>query len=133
MKPRINPALYWIPRVLSLAFVAFLMVFSLDVFDGNYGFWGTALALFMHNLPALVLLALALVAWRHEMVGVVVFFAAGLLYMFLAFVRSGIPWYIAISWSMIISGPAFAIGALYLVGWSKRNKAANAPPPVPTK
>jgi hypothetical protein len=49
--------------------------------------------------------------------------------MFLAFVRGNIPWYLALSWSMIIAGPAFAIGALYLVGWSKRK---NMGPSTPT-
>jgi len=49
----INPIkrdwIYWTPRILSIVFVLFLALFSLDVFDGNYGFWGTLLALFMHT------------------------------------------------------------------------------------
>jgi hypothetical protein len=120
MKNDVSPFLYWAPRILSLLFVGFLMLFSLDVFDGGYGFWGTLLALLIHNIPAFILLALVIVAWKRELVGAVTFFAAGLLYIFLAFVRGNIPWYLALSWSMTISGPAFVVGALYLVGWRKR-------------
>ncbi|MFH1077993.1 MAG: hypothetical protein V1745_01770 [Patescibacteria group bacterium] len=114
-----RPFLYWTPRVLSLMFVGFLMLFSLDVFDGGYGFWGTILALLMHNIPAFILLALVLVAWKRPLVGTVVFVAAGILYMFLTFVRGSIPWYLALSWSTTISGPAFLIGALYFLQWRK--------------
>ena len=121
MKNSVGKVLYWTPRILSLLFVAFLMLFSLDVFDENLGFWGTLLGLFMHNLPALILLALAIVAWKREIVGGIAFIAAGFLYIIVTLVR-GVPWYLVISWSMIISGPAFLIGALYLVGWSKRKK-----------
>jgi hypothetical protein len=57
---------------------------SLDVFDGDCGFWGTVLGLFMHNIPALILLAVLLISWRHErgIIGGSVFILAGLLYIF---------------------------------------------------
>lgn len=122
MKSNVSPVIYWIPRVLSLAFVAFLMLFSLDVFDEGLGFWGTLLGLFMHNLPALILLIVVLVSWKHELVGAVAFIAAGFLYILLTTIRGGIPWYIVLSWSANIAGPAFLIGALYFVGWRKKRK-----------
>jgi len=36
---------YWLPRLLSIAFILFLSLFSLDVFGEGYGFWNTLLAL----------------------------------------------------------------------------------------
>jgi hypothetical protein len=134
MKPSISPALYWTPRILSLAFVAFLMLFSLDVFGEGLGFWGTLLLLFMHNLPALILLALTIASWKHELVGGITFLATGLLlivvfqnYLYALQKQQGaIPWYIAVSRSLMIIGPAFLIGALYLVGWYMRKKIGSA-------
>ncbi|MBU1348480.1 hypothetical protein KJ781_00210 [Patescibacteria group bacterium] len=119
MKNSIGPFITWTPRILSLAFVGFLMLFSLDVFEGGYGFWGTIVGLLIHNIPAFVLLALVVIAWKHELVGAVAFFAAGLLYIILV-IGGDVPWYLALSWSMTLSGPAFLIGALYLVSWRKR-------------
>ena len=131
MKKNLGAFIYWAPRILSLLFVAFLMLFSLDVFDEGLDFWGTLLGLFMHNLPALILLALALVAWKHELVGGITFLATGLLLIVvfqnylsaLQKQQGGIPWYIAFSRSLMVIGPALLIGALYLVGWYKRKKS----------
>jgi len=119
MKRDLSPALYWAPRILSILFVAFLMLFSLDVFEEGLGFWGTLLGLFMHNVPALILLAFVLVAWKREIVGGIAFIAAGFLYIILTIWR-GVPWYLVISWSVIIAGPAFAIGALFFLNWRKK-------------
>ena len=47
--------IYWSPRILLILFILFLALFSLDVFDEAAGFWQTALALLMHNLPSLIL------------------------------------------------------------------------------
>ncbi len=97
------------------------MMFSLDVFDGNYGFWGTVLALFMHNIPAFVLIAVLVISWKHEVVGGVGFIFAGLLYIVLTLIR-GVPWYQVLSWSMIITGPAFLVGILFLINWYRKKK-----------
>ena len=44
---KINKFIFWTPRILAILFILFLALFSLDVFDGNYGFWGTILGLFI--------------------------------------------------------------------------------------
>lgn len=99
-----------------------MALMSLDVFDENLGFWGTILGLFMHNIPALVLLGILIIAWKREIVGGVGFIAAGLLYSGLVIkemVSTGFEWYY-LTWMIQISGIAFFIGALFLVGWSKK-------------
>ncbi|MBW2972685.1 hypothetical protein KY359_06630 [Candidatus Woesearchaeota archaeon] len=123
-KHKVNKWIYWIPRIASIVFILFLAMFSLDVFGNGYGFWGTLLALFMHNLPSLVLTALLIVAWRYEIVGGIAFVLAGLLYiLFVLFaVQDDLPWYTGLSWSMIIAMPAFAIGALWLVCWFRKKR-----------
>ena len=62
-------ALFWTPRGLSIVFIAFLSLFSMDVFSEHLGFWQTALALAMHLIPSFVLIAALILAWRWEWIG----------------------------------------------------------------
>lgn len=94
---------------------------SLDVFGTGLNFWQTALAFFMHNLPALLLLAVLLTSWKYEIVGGVVFILAGLAYIIALLMRNPFEWYYLV-WALQISGVAFLIGTLFLLGWFKKNK-----------
>lgn len=117
--------LYWTPRILSILFICFLSLFSLDVYQPGMSAGDLALGLFMHNIPSLILIALLVIAWRREIVGAVGFIGAGLLYIGLVvgkLVNSELPLYIAITWSLIIVGPAFLIGILFMINWKKRKK-----------
>jgi len=121
MKTNKDRLIYWVPRILSILFLCFLALFSLDVFDGNYGFWGTLLGLFMHNIPVFVLAIVLAVAWKREIVGTVFFALAGLAYIVSVVVgMRGDFQPFMISWSFIIAGPAFAIAWLFWLGWRKR-------------
>lgn len=121
MAKKINRFLYWTPRVLSIIFILFLAMFSLDVFEGHYGFWGTILGLFMHNIPSLVLLIVLIISWRYEIVGGIVFILAGLLYVIMA-TRRTLEWHTALCWSLTIAGPAFLIGILFMINWFKKKQ-----------
>lgn len=105
-------------------FVLFLMMFSLDVIQSGLSFWQIALGLFMHNIPAFILLAVVIYSWKHELFGAIGFFIAGLLYITMLLVsalRNQFEWYM-ISWSVTIAGPAFLTGYLYLINWRKKKK-----------
>ena len=121
-KPRrpISRFVYWTPRVLSIIFIAFLALMSLDVFSLGLGFWQTVVGLLMHNIPALLLLAVLLISWRYEIVGGIVFILAGLLYIILLMMNP-FEWYM-LFWSLQISGPAFLIGILFFVNWMKKKR-----------
>lgn len=115
--------LYWAPRILSILFIGFMTMFSLDVFQPGLSGKDIAIGLFMHNIPSMVLVALLVIAWRREIVGAVAFIGAGLLYIGLTVFNSfntGLPWYIAVSWSLTLGGPALIIGFLFLLNWKKR-------------
>jgi hypothetical protein len=121
---KINPFLYWTPRILSIIFILFLALFSLDIFDGNYGFWGTILGLFMHNIPSFILLIILIISWKREWIAGFVFIFAGLAYIitiFMNMLTSPFEFYM-ISYSLIIAGPAILIGILFLLNWRKRKK-----------
>jgi hypothetical protein len=116
----ISKFVYWTPRILSILFIAFLTLFSLDVFDNDYTFWQAIGALLMHNIPVFLLIIVLVISWKYEIVGGAAFILGGLLYLVTTLMRQ--PWYIVISWSMIIAGPAFFIGILFLMNWYKKKK-----------
>lgn len=122
MTKRINKPLYWAPRILGIIFILFLMMFSLDIFQPGLTAWQITIGLFMHNIPALILLIILIISWKYEIVGGIVFILAGLLYIFSLITGSQFEWYMLI-WSLTISGPAFLIGILFLIGWSKKKKS----------
>lgn len=124
---QISKFIYWTPRILSIIFIFFLALFSLDVFDGNYGFWGTILALLMHNIPVFILLIILLISWKYEIVGGTGFILAGILYIgfiIANLIKTGFEWYYLI-WTIQISGVAFFIGILFLINWSRKKKIKN--------
>ena len=108
---KINKFIFWIPRILGILFILFLAMFSLDVFEGNYGFWGTVVGLFMHNIPAMILLIVLIISWKHELVGAVTFILAGFLYILILLI-TGFEWYMLLG-ILQISGIAFLVGILF--------------------
>lgn len=111
--------IYWTPRVLCIAFAAFLTIFAMDVFSMTGGFWHKALALLMHLIPtAMVLVALILV-WRREWLGAVLF-------PLLALIHLATKWG-QLHWSgyAAIEGPLLVVGILFWVNW--RNRAMHSP------
>ncbi|MCX6759432.1 MAG: hypothetical protein NT012_02625 [Candidatus Nealsonbacteria bacterium] len=122
MEKKINRFVYWTPRILSIIFILFLAMFSLDVFDMKLGFWETALGLFMHNIPVFVLSIVLLISWKREIVGGIAFNLAGVLYVVIILMnmlRNSFEWYM-VSWIPIVSGPAFLIGVLFIINWRKK-------------
>jgi hypothetical protein len=110
--------IYWTPRILSILFIAFLALFSLDIFDMNLGFWGTVLGLFMHNIPVIILTILLIIAWKYEIVGGIAFILAGIAYIVMLLIGQ-FELYMLV-WAVQIAGPAFFIGILFLIGWNRK-------------
>lgn len=114
-----NKFIYWTPRILGIMFVIFLMIFSLDVFEPGLTVWQIAIGLFIHNIPALFLLVMLIISWKHEIVGGVTFILAGFLYILLLAMNPKFEWYM-LSWSVTIAGPAFLVGTLFTINWYKK-------------
>lgn len=116
MRRSVTRLLYWTPRVLCILFAAFISIFAADVFSEARGFWQTALALLMHLIPTLVLIAVLVVSWRREWIGGVLFIALGVLYIVWAWNRPFAKWYVF----LLIAGPPILTGALFLLNWRRR-------------
>ena len=99
----------WIPRVLGVAVCAFLGLFALDAFSTGRGL--AALPDFLiHLVPSLLLLAVVAASWRHPWVGGVAFIGLAVAYAFMVRGR--------VDWILVISGPLFIVGVLFLWAWS---------------
>jgi len=116
-----NKFIYWAPRILSIIFILFLSLFSLDIFDMNLGFWGIILGLFMHNIPSIILIALLIVAWKYDIVGAIAFISAGILYIMLLLTSSNFELFM-LSWILLISLPCFILGILWILSWKNKKK-----------
>jgi len=115
--------LYWSPRVLTIAFIAFLSMFALDVFREVRGFREILLALAIHLIPSFMLIAVLLVAWRWEWIGAVVFALAGGPHLFLV-LRTSLPWATKLAHMLPMEGMAFGIAGLWLANWVKHGELA---------
>ncbi len=72
-------AVGWAARVLCILFIAFLTLFSFDVFEeGNTGLGQKILAFLLHNIPSFALIILLIIAWKHELSGGILIMLAGL-------------------------------------------------------
>jgi hypothetical protein len=107
--------LHWAPRVLAILFIAFVSMFSLDVFGVGYSFWETVVAFTMHNMPSFILIACVILAWRWPWIGSMGFLAFAI-------------WYVATThgfdWSVyaLLAGIPALIGLLYAADWLVRRR-----------
>ena len=98
---------FWLPRVVGIAFALFVSLFALDVFSEQSGFWNTTLALMMHLIPSALVVAALVLAWRWEWIGAVLFAFLGVSYTLTARDHP--------DWILLISGPLFLIALLFLM------------------
>ena len=113
--------LFWTPRILAMLYIAFLSMFALDVFSEEHGFWRILVALSIHLIPAFVLIAVLILAWRWEWIGAALYAAAGVVYVAQVLERPLAP-AIKMNWILTIAGPIFLIAALFLANWLKHDE-----------
>lgn len=94
---------YWLPRILSIAFILFISVFALDAFNDPQ--W--LLALVIHLIPSIILTILTIIAWKNKLIGGILWVIAGVAMMLFFH-------------SLTIALPAYAIGILFV--FSPRKK-----------
>lgn len=118
--------LCWLPRVLGVLLAAFITIFAADAFEGDFTIWQKLLVLAMHLIPTAVVLGAVAIAWRWEVAGGVLFFAAGAFHTSFMVSRGFRPADIA-----MISGPAYVVGALFVADWFYRRHGSARLNPEP--
>jgi hypothetical protein len=107
-----------------LLIVAAFLLLSFDVFSPEASAGEMAIGFLIHNISTVILLALVLLAWRHELVGGIVF---GLLALFFIaqFARSSGPgaWPInEIAAAIAFTGSMVLSSVLYFLNWRRKRK-----------
>ena len=108
-------ALYWSPRVLGIAYTAFISIFVLDVFSEAHGFLPTLAALAVHLIPTFVMVGVLIAAWRREWIGAALFTAFAATYAW-----NVLPQHVM--WALLIAAPLLLIAALFFANWIERAK-----------
>jgi hypothetical protein len=102
--------LWWLPRILSILFIAFISLFALDVFSEGYVWYEFIVALIMHLIPTIILASLLIIAWKEELLGAAIFYGAIIALVFI--VGPGSEDLIGF---IVIALPVFVIGTLFLI------------------
>ena len=113
---------FWTPRLVCIAFAAFLCVFALDVFDMPLPPLQKFAAFVIHLVPAAIVAAGLIVVWSHEWVGAAFFPLLALVH-FLTRGRGTDP--VA---TLLVEVPLVLLGVLFWVNWQHRSQKA---PPLP--
>ena len=116
MPKALRQILFWTPRILSILFILFIGLFSLDVFGTGAGFWVTLRGFLIHNIPVFILLAVLILAWRWEWIGAVLYIGFGIWY--LVAMGGRFNWTVY----LVVAGVPILIGVLFLVGWIWRKQ-----------
>jgi hypothetical protein len=74
----IRKILYWTPRILTILAILFMLMFSFDVFEGDESVGRKLLGFLIHNIPALILTGILIVAWKWEVAGGILLIAAAI-------------------------------------------------------
>ena len=89
----------WLPRAIVILYIAFISLLSLDVFE-EYAFPEVLIALFIHLIPAFILIALLVLAWKKPKIGGICFILLAIIFTFFFhtyqdtmtfFILSGMP------------------------------------------
>ena len=107
--------LYWSPRILGIAYAAFISIFALDVFNEAQGFLPTLAALAIHLIPTFIMVAVVIVAWRWEWIGAGIFTALAVTYAW-----NVLPQHMV--WALGIAAPLLLIAALFFANWIEQPK-----------
>jgi len=106
---------YWTPRILSIALVLFISIFSLDVFS-EYSGLAIILPLSIHLVPSFILLVAILIAWKFDRFGALIFIGFAIFYVWNVGFDKHWSWYVSIAL------PSAIIGVLYLLSWFQKRR-----------
>jgi pilus assembly protein TadC len=100
--------LIWIPRVLAIVFIAFLLLFGLDVFSENAPFIKKLGGFFMQSIPSFILLLILFIFWKKPLIGGFLFILFSIA--FTLYFRT----YGSLSTFLLLTLPMVLVGILFI-------------------
>ena len=110
-------ALIWVPRVFGILFIVFISLFALDVFSEGFDFQDTAIPLFMHLIPTIVLTIALILAWRQKLAGALLYIGFGSWYLMEMMGKFQPLVY------LVMAGIPIVLSALFVIGWAFDKKS----------
>jgi hypothetical protein len=117
LEPRLLRFIYRTPRIAAIVIIAFITLFSFDVFESGGNVWQMLGAFVMHSIPSIGLAIVLALAWRREWIGAVLFAAAAVLFL-AAFANDPVD---GIGLILLFSGPFAVIAILFWLNWKWKN------------
>ena len=114
--------LHYCPRILSILFCLFIMMFSFDVFEGNPSVLDMLIGFIMHNLPVFGMAIITFFAWKNDLIGGIGFIGISLFFFILVSSNMNNEGGIMNPAVYIISLPALLISALYFINFRYNHK-----------
>jgi hypothetical protein len=108
--------LFWAPRILTILYAIFIIIFVCDppsLFSGD-SFWRYVLAMVINLIMWLIMLGVILISWRWEIVGALLFAASALFYALHTMKHPG--------WILLTSGPLSLVAILFFMNWLYRKE-----------
>jgi hypothetical protein len=117
--------LYWAPRIICILAIVFISLFAADSFGPGRTLWQQLGAFFMHLIPSFILLVFLLVAWKWELIGGIIFTAAGIgfspvIYMHNYNMNHSVR--MSLIDVLIVTIPFLLVGILFLIGYYRKSK-----------
>lgn len=118
MKSKTYSIIYWSSRILSLLLVAFVFLFSLDVFEIEASFWNLMLGFLMHNIPVIILLISIIIGWKMEIIPSITFLIGTIILIIINTDGN----FDSIIYGLPIVIPGIAVSVLYFLSWFYKKK-----------
>ncbi len=112
VSPRLATIIHWAPRIAAILIILFISLFSLDVFEMDASPLELLGGFLIHNIPAIGMIVLLILAWKRPVVGFVAFLVAGALFAF-AFVREAS----ALPNLLLFVFPILLVAGLFYADW----------------
>lgn len=121
-RPRAGTVLVRIARILMIAFILFLTMFSLDVFSMEGTLFEKLGGFVMHSIPSIILVAVLLLSWRNPLLTGILALASA--------VAFALHWRLRgiVAFATMIL-PLVVVGILLVAAHFVSRKRAPGPPP----
>jgi hypothetical protein len=103
----------WLPRILSILFIAFISIFALDAFEGADSLGKEILDFLIHLIPSALVVVALIIAWRHPALGALFFVILAVVFTFLFHTYRELVLF------LMFSLPLLCIALLLLWHWKK--------------
>jgi hypothetical protein len=119
--------LHWAPRILSIAAILFISLFSLDAFQPGIPLKNEIIDWLMHMIPSFFLIIILVIAWKWENIGGIIFLSLGIAFtpfIFLWNYHMNHSVWISLGVILMITFPFVLTGVLFMLSHHTRRKAA---------